>query len=118
LTANRLPEPGLDADEVFRALADPRRRSILSLISSTEMPAGTIAEHFDVTRSATSQHLQILKDARLITERREGTKRFYRASDTALTELRVYVEDLWRQRFDQARDMIESDFEDESAASE
>lgn len=112
------PDRGLDPDEVFRALAEPRRRAILSLVASTEMMAGAIAEHFDVTRSAVSQHLQVLKDARLITERREGTKRLYRASEAALQELRAYLEDLWKLRFDEARDLLEGDYEDESAASE
>jgi DNA-binding transcriptional ArsR family regulator len=98
---------GLDADVVFRALAEPRRRAILSLVASVELPAGKIAEHFDVSRSAVSQHLQVLKDAGLITERRDGTRRLYRASEITLVELRAYLEGLWRQSFELARDVLE-----------
>jgi DNA-binding transcriptional ArsR family regulator len=99
--------PSLDADVVFRALAEPRRRAILSLVASAELPAGKIAEHFEVTRSAVSQHLQVLKDAGLIIERREGTRRYYRASEAALGELRAFLEGLWHQSFELARDVLE-----------
>ena len=78
-----------------------------SLVASTEMPAGKIAEHFEVTRSAVSQHLQVLKDAGLITERRDGTRRLYRASELALRELRGFLEELWQQSFELARDILE-----------
>ncbi|MUN42697.1 ArsR/SmtB family transcription factor [Actinomadura litoris] len=103
---------GLDEDVVFRALAEPRRRAILSLVASVELPAGKIAEHFEVTRSAVSQHLQVLKDAGLITERREGTRRLYRASEGTLVELRAVLEGLWRQSFEMARDVLEADSQD------
>ncbi|MFD0853873.1 ArsR/SmtB family transcription factor, partial [Actinomadura adrarensis] len=89
------------------ALAEPRRRAILSLIAAEELPAGRIAERFDVTRSAVSQHLQILKDAGLISERRQGTRRYYRASEAALVELRAFLEGLWHQSFEMARDALE-----------
>lgn len=107
---------GLNADDVFRALAEPRRRAILSLVATTELPAGRIAEHFEVTRSAVSQHLQVLKDAGLITERRDGTRRLYRASEASLHELRTFLEELWRQSFELAREVIEDDSESGSAA--
>jgi DNA-binding transcriptional ArsR family regulator len=108
---------GLDADVVFRALAEPRRRAILSLVASVELPAGKIAEHFEVTRSAISQHLQVLKDAGLITERRDGTRRLYRASEVTLVELRAFLEGLWRQSFELARDVLEeSPRKDDAAA--
>lgn len=111
---------GLNADEVFRALAEPRRRAILSLVASAEMPAGKIAEHFEVTRSAVSQHLQLLKEAGLITERRDGTRRLYRASDVSLDELRSFLEELWAQSFQLARGILEdgSESRSRSAASE
>jgi DNA-binding transcriptional ArsR family regulator len=119
-----MPSParrsGLDADEVFRALAEPRRRAILSLVASAEMPAGKIAEHFEVTRSAVSQHLQVLKEAQLITERRDGTRRLYRASELSLDELRSFLEGLWAQSFELARSILEEgpEGQDQAAASE
>lgn len=78
-------------------------------MASTELPAGKIAEHFEVTRSAVSQHLQVLKEAGLVTERRDGTRRLYRASELALRELRTFLEDLWRQSFELARNVLEED---------
>ncbi|WP_242907132.1 ArsR/SmtB family transcription factor [Actinomadura terrae] len=107
---------GLDEDVVFRALAEPRRRAILSLVASAELPAGKIAEHFEVTRSAVSQHLQVLKDAGLVTERRDGTRRLYRASEETLVELRAFLEDLWRQSFEMTRDVLEAGSEDVGGA--
>ena len=78
-------------DAALRAIAEPRRREILRLVRQTEMPAGTIASHFEVTRPAISQHLRVLLDAGLLTERRQGTRRLYRARPEGLTELREYV---------------------------
>ena len=60
-------------DDALRALAEPRRRAILRLVADAELPAGQIAEAFDVTRTAVSQHLSVLKNAGLLHERRDGT---------------------------------------------
>jgi DNA-binding transcriptional ArsR family regulator len=107
---------GLNADDAFRALAEPRRRAILSLVASAELPAGKIAEHFNVSRSAVSQHIQVLKDAGLITERRDGTRRLYRASEIALIELRASLERLWQQSFELAREILEEGTKDKGDA--
>ena len=82
-------------EAVAHAIAAPRRRAILRLVRSDEMSAGVIAGHFDVTRPAVSQHLRVLKDADLLVERREGTRRLYRARPQGLAELRAFVEDFW-----------------------
>jgi DNA-binding transcriptional ArsR family regulator len=79
----------------IQALAEPRRREILQLIRDHELPAGTIAAGFDVSRPAISQHLGVLKEAGLVTERREGTRRFYRARPEGLKELREFLEGFW-----------------------
>jgi DNA-binding transcriptional ArsR family regulator len=68
-----------DDDAVWRALAQGRRREILRLVAEKERTASDIASSFDITRPAVSQHLTALKDAGLLAERREGTRRFYRA---------------------------------------
>ncbi len=81
-------------DEALRAIAEPRRRAILRLVASREMAAGDIARHFDVTRPAVSQHLTVLRQAGLLSERRDGTRRLYRARPQALDELRAFLEDL------------------------
>jgi DNA-binding transcriptional ArsR family regulator len=82
------------------ALAEPRRREILALVRDRELAAGQIAANFDVTRPAISQHLGVLKQAGLVTERREGTKRLYRARPEGLTALRDFLDELWSDRLD------------------
>ena len=82
------------------AMAAPRRRAILSLVRSDELSAGEFAAHFDVTRPAVSQHLRVLKEAELLVERREGTRRLYRARPEGLAELRAFVEGFWDDRLD------------------
>ena len=79
----------------IQALAEPRRREILQLIRDQERTAGEIASGFDVTRPAISQHLGVLKEAGLVSERREGTRRFYRARPEGLKELKEFLEGFW-----------------------
>ncbi len=82
------------------ALAEPRRREILELVRDRELAAGEIAANFDVTRPAISQHLGVLKHAGLLSERREGTKRLYRARPEGLADLRDFVDVFWSERLD------------------
>jgi DNA-binding transcriptional ArsR family regulator len=79
----------------IQALAEPRRREILELVRDRELSAGEIASGFDVTRPAISQHLGVLKEAGLVTERREGTRRFYRARPEGLKELKEFLDGFW-----------------------
>jgi len=74
-------------DEALKAVAEPRRRAILRLVAEDELPAGEIAAAFDVSRTAVSQHLTVLKNAGLLTERRDGTRRLYRARPEGLAGL-------------------------------
>jgi DNA-binding transcriptional ArsR family regulator len=85
----------LPVQTAIQALAEPRRREILQLIRERELTAGEIASGFDVTRPAISQHLGVLKEAGLVSERREGTRRFYRARPEGLKELREFLEGFW-----------------------
>lgn len=63
-----------------------------SWCGTSELTAGEIGSHFEVSRPAVSQHLQILKNASLVTERRQGTKQFYQAHDESLVALRTFLE--------------------------
>jgi DNA-binding transcriptional ArsR family regulator len=81
--------------DVFQVLAEARRREVLALVADRERTAGEIAERFDVTRQAISQHLRILLEAGLIAERREGSRRWYRARPEGLGEVRTYVDAMW-----------------------
>jgi len=85
-------------DLALRAIAEPRRRDILRLIRDEELASGDIAGHFAVTRPAISQHLRVLKDAGLISERRSGTRRLYRARPEGLAELREFLDGFWEGR--------------------
>jgi DNA-binding transcriptional ArsR family regulator len=84
-------------EAALRAIAEPRRRRILQLVADDELAAGEIAEHFEVTRPAISQHLTVLKEAGLVTERRDGTRRLYRARPEGLAELRGFLEEFWAE---------------------
>jgi DNA-binding transcriptional ArsR family regulator len=85
-------------EAALKAIAGPRRRQILTLVRDGELSAGEIAAHFDVTRPAVSQHLNILKEAGLVSERRNGTKRLYRARPEGLAELKDFLEEFWDER--------------------
>ena len=82
-------------DAVARAVAEPTRREILSLVRDQERTVTDIAEHFDITRPAISQHLRVLAEAELVDVRNEGTRRYYRARPDGLAELRDWVAGFW-----------------------
>ena len=90
-------------DAALTAIAEPNRRQILGLISSSELSAGEIAGHFDVSRPAISQHLAVLRSAGLVTERRAGTRRYYRARPEGLSGLREWLDSFWRAGLEQLR---------------
>ncbi len=81
--------------DVLRALAEPRRQEILQLLGTSEMASGEIAGHFSVSRPAISQHLQVLKAAGLVSERKLGTRRLYETRPEGLAELRAFIDAFW-----------------------
>jgi DNA-binding transcriptional ArsR family regulator len=85
-------------DAVTRAIAEPRRRDILTLVRDRELSAGEIASRFDVSRPAVSQHLTVLKDAGLLSERREGTRRLYRTRPEGMADLQDFLSQFWTDR--------------------
>jgi DNA-binding transcriptional ArsR family regulator len=97
------------ADDVLRALAEPQRRRILRLVRDDELAAGAIAEQFDITPQAVSQHLRVLKEAGLLRERREGTRRLYAMRPEAITSVRAFLDDLWPAALDQLKATVERD---------
>jgi DNA-binding transcriptional ArsR family regulator len=82
-------------DTALKALAEPRRREILKLVRGRERTASEIATHFPISRPAVSQHLRTLEEARLVSVRLDGTRRWYRARPEGLGELRRWVESMW-----------------------
>jgi DNA-binding transcriptional ArsR family regulator len=87
-------------EAALKAIAAPHRLRILRLVRDEELSAGEIAAHFDVTRPAVSQHLSVLKEAGLVNERRNGTRRLYRARPEGLVELRAFLDELWGERLE------------------
>ena len=90
-------------ESAIQALAEPHRRRILELVRDGELTAGEIASAFEVTRPAVSQHLTVLKHAGLLEERREGTKRLYRARAEGLAGVREFIETFWDGRLERLR---------------
>jgi DNA-binding transcriptional ArsR family regulator len=83
-----------------RVVSEPRRREILRLIWDSERPASEIASHFDVTFGAVSQHLGVLQEAGLVSVRRDGTRRFYRANRSALRPFAGMLQTMWAGELD------------------
>src|SRR5213592_4721061 len=83
------------AEEVLKALAEPRRREILRLVRATPRSVGEIAEQVDVTQQAVSQHLQVLKEAGLVAVRQDGTRRLYAIRTEGLASLDRFLAELW-----------------------
>ncbi len=94
-------------EATLRAIAEPHRRAILRLVRDSELTAGEIASQFEVTRPAISQHLNVLKEAGLIVERRLGTRRLYRARPEGLAELRSYLDEFWADQLASLKDAVE-----------
>ncbi len=88
-------KPSGQTRSVLRALAEPRRVAILSLIRRRELRAGQIADNFNTTRSAISQHLRVLMKAGLLSERRRGTSRLYRLRAEGFAQLRALLDTFW-----------------------
>lgn len=94
-------------DEVIRALAEPQRVRILRLVGNGELAAGEIAEHFDITAQAVSQHLRVLKTAEVLAERREGTRRLYSVRPEAIESVREFLEQLWPSSLERLKALVE-----------
>ncbi len=93
----------------LQAVSNPQRRSILRLVWDAESSSREIASHFEVTWQAVSHNLRVLKEAGLVSERRDGTRRFYRADRDALGPLEALLQDFWRQDLEALGRVIEED---------
>jgi DNA-binding transcriptional ArsR family regulator len=95
-------------DAVLRALADPHRRQILRLVQHAELPAGRIAASFPLTQQAVSQHIGVLKQAGLLAERREGTRRLYTLRHEALEPVRDLLSEFWPDALGRLKRAVET----------
>lgn len=94
--------------DTVKVIAEPRRREILRLCWQVERTAGDLAAQFDVTFGAVSQHLRVLREAGLVTVRRSGNRRYYRADRVALGPLAGYLESMWARQLDQLAALAET----------
>jgi DNA-binding transcriptional ArsR family regulator len=95
---------------VLEAVVEPRRRSILRMVRDREMSAGDIASRFpDVSRPTVSQHLRVLRDAGLVVERRDGTRRLYRTRWEGFAEVRAFFEEFWGERLPELKVQAEQE---------
>ncbi|HEY1358646.1 MAG TPA: metalloregulator ArsR/SmtB family transcription factor [Thermoleophilaceae bacterium] len=77
--------------EIFEAIAQPKRREILRLLAAGELSAGEVASRFAVTQPAISQHLRVLRETGLVSERRDGTRRLYSVRPEGLADLNAFL---------------------------
>jgi DNA-binding transcriptional ArsR family regulator len=79
----------------FDALGDPNRRAIVELLRTGDRSVGELAEELPISRPAVSRHLRLLKQAGLVADRAEGTRRLYRLDDEGIAAVREYLEQVW-----------------------
>src|SRR5579862_8712328 len=91
------------SNKAFKALSDPTRREILSLLRRGEMTAGDLAERFDMTKPTMSHHFAVLKDADLLTSRRDGQQIWYGLNTTVVQDLMAWTMDLIRGSDDKCK---------------
>ena len=95
----------------FSALADPTRRSIFERLHGGPRSVGELAEGLPVSRPAVSQHLRALREAGLVSERRDGTRRLYRVEPAGVEELRSYFEAFWSDALEAYRRSLQQEEE-------
>jgi len=91
------------------------RRAILERLLGGPRSVGDIASELPVSRPAVSQHLRVLKEAKLVTERREGTRRLYRLDPSGLAEARAYFDDFWARALAEFKQAAEHNETEERA---
>jgi DNA-binding transcriptional ArsR family regulator len=94
-------------DAVLKALAEPHRREILRLVAAAERSAGDIADHFEISQPAVSQHLKVLREAGLLSERRVGQRRLYSLRPQGFADLRGFLESYWAGGLARLKDEVE-----------
>jgi len=93
----------------FHALAEPRRQQMLRLVRDQPRSVNEIAEHFDITQQAVSQHLKVLREAGLLAVRPEGQRRLYEIRPEGLEALRDFLRELWPESLEQLKRAAEAD---------
>lgn len=95
--------------DTFTALADPTRRRIIESLAAGETSFGELADKFEMSRPAVSQHLKVLRDAGIVAARADAQRRIYRLNDDSLDEVEAWlgkVRDFWSQRLDRLAQLL------------
>ena len=98
--------------DTVTALADPTRRHIIETLAAGEASFGELAERFEMSRPAVSQHLKVLRDAGIVASRADAQRRIYSLNDGSLDELETWlgtVRDYWSRRLDQLEQLLNDD---------
>lgn len=98
--------------DVFQAIADPSRRSLLQLLSNKEMSIAAITEHYPISRTAVNKHLQVLSDAQLVSSQRVGRETRYKLQPDALLELKQWLsffDQYWDEQLLLLKQFVEAD---------
>jgi DNA-binding transcriptional ArsR family regulator len=103
-----------DQDIAWGALGDSTRRSIVEVLAERPCAVGELAEQLPVSRPAVSQHLKVLKDAGLVTDRVAGTRRIYRLNPAGVAALRDQLDTYWNRALAGYHDVVEQSQEEES----
>jgi DNA-binding transcriptional ArsR family regulator len=98
--------------DVFRAVADPTRRAVLDLLAEGELAVKDLQPAFPISQPALSQHLRVLREAGLVSERRAGRLRIYRLEAEPLAGVRTWLERFWDERFDRLGRVLDGAKED------
>ena len=104
----------LRADDVWDAMGDPTRRAIVARLAERPLAVGELADELPVSRPAVSQHLKVLKDAGLVTDRAAGTRRIYRLNPAGVAALRDQLDTFWNRALDGYKDVVEQPTEERS----
>lgn len=97
------------SETAFQALAEPHRRGILRLVRDQPRSVNEIAEQFDITQQAVSQHLKVLREAGLVAVRAQGQRRLYVVRPEGLAALRDFLAEFWPASLQQLKQAVESD---------
>jgi DNA-binding transcriptional ArsR family regulator len=98
----------VNPDAALKALAEPHRRAILTLVSGDPRSVGEIASHLDITTQAVSRHLKVLHDAGLVDERREGTRHLFLVNPDGFSAVQEFLADFWTQHLSQLRTTLQA----------
>lgn len=110
-----MSQPALELNAAIRALAEPHRRMILTLVRDTPRAVGDIAEQVPLTQQAVSQHLRVLRDAGLLTERRDGTRHLFLVRPEGFSVIREFLDQFWPDRLAALKRVVEEEFQQKTA---